>query len=1060
MLRKRPCVAPLKKICYILRSGQTLLAVTSGGERTAIVADDPHSLNSMARYNSERDLSPILDAAQTWARNCFIADGSLFSDENLWRLEMVEELVTRFVDKPDLGSESFLAKLQRQLSEAPPQSIRLMAEMLWLLMLFQTRLLPETKRENITSVWQWSGKTLAASPLLEDKVLAGIGFPGTAYNTGRWRELGYLVTITKTIKSLPISDRQTFISDPWVFATWLSSVPKDGDRQFRHILRYLLFPDFFERITVLHDKQQILNVIEKIPITELKEWDDVRIDQALLKLRNRLSKERGSEKFDFYDSDLKGEWDEDSRPEPAPGLKGEHVDKSFREQITREDILGALAALQRGEPHSFGPSTFYDLLEKGRRYPPKAVVGLAARRVLGRALRPDEFSGGQESWAFALLRDRGFTIVKKDERAGEHELPSVPPRVWIEDTKTAAHGHGGPGWEFGSCLWSPSAYKGGSDNYALMREPQIDDLVIHINNGDLVGWSRVSAPFRELKESPPSPGDWAGRSSYYRIDLKNYQEFPRTVPLRDFIERNRSAIHDELTNDGPKRYPFILYGEAEEIRHAQGAYLTRCTPKLYGLIRVEVFGGVSQPSLQNANARYWAMSLGEGGRLWDECQEKGIAAIGWDEFELGDLRKYADREAIQHILIDKRDGPGPTPSNDALCLFQFSHEMAPGDYIVAKAGRRRLLGVGIVTSDYFLDEERTEYKHCRRVKWLSSHAVELPEAHTLGTKTLTEVTAYDDFVTFVRDQYFESHVSPPPPTGGIPYSVEQALETLFMPKPLLQNILAALRRKKNVVLQGPPGVGKTFAARQIAFAFLGELDHSRIEMVQFHQSYSYEDFVQGWRPKPEGGFRLKSGVFVEFCNRARIDSTRDYVFIIDEINRGNLSKILGELMMLIEADKRGAKNAIPLTYSESDGERFSVPENLHLLGLMNTADRSLALVDYALRRRFVFFPLAPALDSEKFAAQVIAAGGSPALVDTIRRGVGALNKQILADSDLGQGFLVGHSFFCPGVNDMPIGEGWYQTIVDTELAPLIREYWFDKKQTELDAIIQQLREPT
>jgi len=304
------------------------------------------------------------------------------------------------------------------------------------------------------------------------------------------------------------------------------------------------------------------------------------------------------------------------------------MDEDIRNQITREDILDAVAALDRGEPHSFGPSTFYDLLEGGRRYPLRAVVGLAARRALGRPLRPDEFSGGQESWSFRLLRDRGFKIVDKQQDSNGHELPSVPPpRVWIEDTKTTTHGHGGPGWEFGSCLWSPSAYEGGSDHYALMREPQI-----HINDGDLVGWSYVSAPFRELKESPPSPGQWAGRPSYYRIELKSYQDFPRSIPLKKSIENNRTAIREELKKDAPKRYSFTLYGEKEEVRHAQGAYLTRCTPKLYALIRTDVFGsveGVSAP-------RYWAMALGEGGRLWEECQEKGIAAIGWDKFELGE----------------------------------------------------------------------------------------------------------------------------------------------------------------------------------------------------------------------------------------------------------------------------------------------------------------------------------------------------------------------------------------------------------------------------------------
>ena len=164
--------------------------------------------------------------------------------------------------------------------------------------------------------------------------------------------------------------------------------------------------------------------------------------------------------------------------------------------------------------------------------------------------------------------------------------------------------------------------------------------------------------------------------------------------------------------------------------------------------------------------------------------------------------------------------------------------------------------------------------------------------------------------------------------------------------------------------------------------------------------------------------------------------------------------------MLIEADKRGAKNAIPLTYSRERRGAVLVPENVHLLGLMKAADRSLALVDYALRRRFVFFTLAPALESEKFEAQLIKAGGSSALVKAIRHGINSLNKQIMADGDLGQGFVIGHSFFCPGAGDIPISADWYRDIVDTELAPLIREYWFDKKAVEVDAIITQLHAAT
>jgi hypothetical protein len=196
------------------------------------------------------------------------------------------------------------------------------------------------------------------------------------------------------------------------------------------------------------------------------------------------------------------------------------MDEGIRDQITRDDIESAIAALDRGEPHTFGPSTFYDLLHEGRRYPPKAVVGLAARRVLGRPLRPDEFSGGQESWAFRLLRDRGFTIVDKDRSLAVDVLPETPPdRIWVEDSKHLDHG--GPGWEFGSCLWSPSADEAGHDRYGVMREPQKGDLVIHIREGDLAGRSYVAAPYREITDSPPNPANGAGDSPITASILKD-----------------------------------------------------------------------------------------------------------------------------------------------------------------------------------------------------------------------------------------------------------------------------------------------------------------------------------------------------------------------------------------------------------------------------------------------------------------------------------------------------------------------------------------------------------
>jgi 5-methylcytosine-specific restriction endonuclease McrBC GTP-binding regulatory subunit McrB len=215
-------------------------------------------------------------------------------------------------------------------------------------------------------------------------------------------------------------------------------------------------------------------------------------------------------------------------------------------------------------------------------------------------------------------------------------------------------------------------------------------------------------------------------------------------------------------------------------------------------------------------------------------------------------------------------------------------------------------------------------------------------------------------------------------------------------------------------------------------------------MVQFHQSYSYEDFIQGFRPNPEGGFFRKDGVFMRFCQRAEKDLGSPYFFIIDEINRGNLSKIFGELMMLIEADKRGAEHAVPLTYSDGD-ERFSIPENVHIIGTMNTADRSLAMVDYALRRRFAFFDLPPQFN-EKFKSFLLNQGITEPTVNQVMGKLSSLNQTIRNDKNLGAGFEIGHSYFC-SVEGVTVDQEdeWFNHIIDREVGPQLLEFWFDDK---------------
>lgn len=265
--------------------------------------------------------------------------------------------------------------------------------------------------------------------------------------------------------------------------------------------------------------------------------------------------------------------------------------------------------------------------------------------------------------------------------------------------------------------------------------------------------------------------------------------------------------------------------------------------------------------------------------------------------------------------------------------------------------------------------------------------------------------------------------------------------------------LRLLKYKKNLVLQGPPGTGKTFLAKRLAYLLLGEKDEERVEQVQFHQSYSYEDFVQGYRPNTDGGFERHDGPFLRFCDKALQDVKSNYVLIVDEINRGNLSKILGELMLLLEPDKRSESWSTTLTYSQEGESPFWVPPNVHVIGTMNTADRSLALVDYALRRRFVFVDVEPAFESEGFAKRLQAIGVGELLRSRITTRFRHLNEEIAKDPNLGAGYMVGHSYFC-AIGDGEDHDRWYERVVATEVAPLLREYWPDERDRVDQALLR------
>ncbi|MCC6159003.1 MAG: AAA family ATPase [Deltaproteobacteria bacterium] len=438
--------------------------------------------------------------------------------------------------------------------------------------------------------------------------------------------------------------------------------------------------------------------------------------------------------------------------------------------------------------------------------------------------------------------------------------------------------------------------------------------------------------------------------------------------------------------------------------------------------------------------RTWLISLGPRSMYWDEFHREGIIAIGWDY--LGDLRQYADIGTIRDKIREERE-TDENPINDGLACWQFVHDMREGDGVFVIKGQYGILGYGVVTSDYRYEEYRP-YPNVRSVRWIKRGDWTLKDR--FRAKALTEVTPYEEWLQGLRAIVGISTEDVAIETSAYevmwpPYDLDSAISDLFLSADRVRELLDLCRRKKNLILQGPPGVGKTFVASRLAYLLIGVKDDTRVERVQFHPSYSYEDFVQGLRPAEGGGFERTDGPFLRFARRAVEDPDHAYVLVIDEINRGNISKILGELLSLIEADKREAMYGVTLAYSRDGELRFHLPPNLFLIGTMNTADRALAFVDYALRRRFAFFDIAPAFSSDRFEEDLRRRGVGDELRKTIVDRMSALNNRIREDKTLGDGFCVGHSYFCQA--EGPFDLDWFRQIVRYEIVPLLREYWFD-----------------
>ena len=458
----------------------------------------------------------------------------------------------------------------------------------------------------------------------------------------------------------------------------------------------------------------------------------------------------------------------------------------------------------------------------------------------------------------------------------------------------------------------------------------------------------------------------------------------------------------------------------------------------------------------------WLIRAGDQGQDDDANLEHGLTTLGWEE--IPDLTGSMDKDAVrERVRRGYPDASNHYIGSTVGQIASFVLDIREGD-IVALPLKTKLeqVALGRITGPYTYQEVDGVKRHTRSVDWIRPDVPRSEFRQDLQTSLNFTRTVHRiqtngaerriaAMLDGSRNPNGETDNGPiqqplPDPPEGLPYTLQDIIDDgCFLEQSKLETILNRLKAKKNLILQGPPGTGKTWLAKKLAFALIGQKDDRRVRRFQFHPNLSYEDFIRGFRPNVDGSLTLVDGPFLETVISAKSDPSNDYVMVIEEINRGNPAQIFGEMLTLLEADKREPGEALRLAHSSSDSEQFVyIPPNVYVIGTMNVADRSIALVDLALRRRFAFIDLDPTFGDVWRNWVHEQCGIALDFLTTVEERITTLNDRIADDPSLGPQFRIGHSYVTSAPRtpiDDPVE--WFTQVVETEIGPLLDEYWFD-----------------